>query len=208
MGPWDSATSKATKSKSGGGNAAGAVFGGLSELMDSSVKSNTNQDFKSRNADLFKFSDGQNDARKKLESAGFASGNPYAMIAAGVSAVGRQVDKATKDQYGIYKNKTGEFLDNSFDIGNGIEFFKDAFDGKVDAEGIGNQLSLGLIGKSTRQRKFLAKKKAFEYNRDMSQANQSKQQGAMIQNSLPKFKAPEYGLGVKSKFNGSSENFS
>jgi hypothetical protein len=192
----------------GGGGGAGALFGGLSQLMDSSVKSNTNEDFKSRNANMFKFDDGQNDARKKLESVGFASGNPYAMIAAGVSAVGRQVDKAAKDEYGLYKSKAGEFLDNSFDIGNGIEFFKDAFDGKVDAEGIGNQLSLGLIGKSTRQRKLLAKKKAFEYNRDMSQANQATQQGTMIQNSLPKFKAPEYGLGIKSKFNGSTENFS
>lgn len=208
MGPWTETEPKkkmSMKDLAGkdGGKGYGALGQGLTSFADSAVKDDINSDFKTRNAKAFEFGDKQHEVRKKAESAAFASGNPYAMIGAAVSATGRQVDKASKDEFGIYNNKFGEFADNSLDIGNGIEFWKSAANGKQDAEGWANQLSLGLIGKSTAQRDLIKKKKVWENENVFSDIENSNKVGAMIKNSTPGYSAPAYGrrgMKFKTKF--------
>jgi hypothetical protein len=205
MGPWNdedySGMSTKKKGNGGGFNAAG-LLAGAGSMANIEGGDSLNDDFKNRNKKLF-----SNDAnRKKLEQLGFQSGNVYGMAAAAVSAAGRQVDKAAKDEYGIYSNKAGEFFDNSFDWGNGIEFWKSAVDGKQDAEGWANQLSLGLIGKSTKQRELRRAKSVFENDKVMGSIDRNKTVGANFQNNLDSYKAPAYGragMKIKTMFNGS-----
>lgn len=203
MGPWNEQGFGATSSTSKKGqlNAKGllGMAGSAFSAMEGSDK--INQGFKERNRNLF-----TSDARRKqLESAGFQSGNVYGMIGAAVSAAGRQVDKASKDEFGMYKSKAGEFFDNSFDWGNGIEFWKDTLNGKVDGEGVMNQLSLGLIGKSRRQRELGKAKQVFEFENTARSAQSHKEAGSEFANSLGRYEAPAYGrkgMKIRTKFSG------
>lgn len=132
------------------------------------------------------------------------------VIGAGLKA-GQAVGKASQDEYGIYKSKSGEFFDKSFNPTEGIGGLKRMFD-EPTFDNVANQLSLGLVGKNTRQEELKHAKKVFEFDKTTRQAAQNAQAGAMMKNSLPVYQAPAYGkdglkLGAGKRFSSKFSNF-
>lgn len=159
----------------------GAIAAGAVSALDSAIPDEVNADFRTRNAKLFSFDDGANKVRKGLEGAALTSGNPYAMAAGAISAVGRQVDKAAKDEFGIYKSTGAAIADRILDpIGN----IQDLFGG-------------------VSQKELKHKKKVFHHENAFREIDKNARIGAGIKNSTPGFTAPAYGrrgMKFKTKF--------
>lgn len=109
----------------------------------------------------------------RYQQGGFAGNNPYLddfnKTQAGVSGavgtvgainpiigaalgIGQAVGHASKDEYGIYNSKGGEFMTNSFDPNTGIQNLRD-FSKDVSWDTALNQASLGLIGEGASQKR-------------------------------------------------------
>jgi hypothetical protein len=97
-------------------------------------------------------------------------------------SIGTGVDRATKDEFGIYGSGGGQVLDRILDpVGN----ITDLFTGGYDQE-----------GRKSKRRQF--------QNREVAGAiGQNRQTGNIVRNNLPKYTAPSYGkqgMKFKSKF--------
>lgn len=75
-------------------------------------------------------------------------------IIGGALKLGQGIGEQTTDEFGLYKNGTGEFIDNSFNPNTGIQNLKD-FSSKPTWSGAANQFSLGLFGTSASQERAL-----------------------------------------------------
>jgi hypothetical protein len=165
----------------------GSLINGAATATESSM-SNGNQEF----ASLYRKDEM---ATKKQVDAGIGAVGAipgWGQLVAGGLKAGQAVGKATKDEYGIYKNGASSFVDKMFDPNEGIGGLKRMFD-EPSFDNIANQLSMGIVGKNTRQEELKHDKKVFEFDK-MNSANSSNERaGTMLKNSLPVYQAPAYG---------------
>ncbi len=113
------------------------------------------------------------------------------IVGAGMK-IGQGIGKQTTDEFGIYKNKGSEIVDNIFNPTTHIQNIKDNFKNPT-ASGITNMLTLGAFGKSANQRRLEHLRDVFRYDQSMSKVAQNERMGAKIHNSLPSYQAPRYG---------------
>jgi hypothetical protein len=112
-------------------------------------------------------------------------------VAAGM-AIGDKIGGGTKDEFGIYKNKGSEVVSNIFSpttqVSNIMDNLRDP-----SWEGVANMATLGIVGKTGRQRELERLKKRYEFDVASRGASQNEQAGNVIKNSLPVYQAPRYG---------------
>lgn len=136
--------------------------------------------------------------------------NPLTQAIAGFSKLGRGIGRQTTDEYGIYKNKFSEGIDNSFNPERGVHqvssVFKDAFDGKgFDMNNLVNLGSMGFLGESSAQKEAKKMKNLFIKSNEINEMQQNQLIGNQISSAIPKYQAPVYGkngMKFKTKFSG------
>ena len=97
---------------------------------------------------------------------GISAINPLvggAVLAAG--AIGNAVGSQTVDEFGQYKSRTGNFLDENLNMTTGYQGVVRALKGKQTASGVVNKLTHGLLGKSDNQKEAEKGKAQFERDR-------------------------------------------
>jgi hypothetical protein len=113
----------------------------------------------------------------KLGSAGLASGNPYAMAAGAVLKGSNVLDKAFKDEDGMYRSKGAAVVAN---VVNPIALVKNVATGQLFNQG--------------KIRAELHKAKLFQrYDKDYNAISQNAAQGQQIRAGIPEYQAPAYG---------------
>lgn len=113
------------------------------------------------------------------------------IVGAGMK-LGQGIGKQTTDEYGLYKSKGAEVVDNVFNPSTHLQGWKDFFD-KPDAGQLVNNLTLGVFGSNRRQRELERLKRRYEFDKIMTGAAKNEQAGAAMSNSLPAYQAPRYG---------------
>ena len=161
----------------------GAVVSGVTNALVPKPTAR-NQKFFDANRDLEKQLDSElkiQDVRSKVTTATAAIPiiGPIAKLA---DSIGTGVDRATKDEFGIYKSGGGQVLDRILDpVGNITDFFT----GGYDQEG------------------RISKRNKFQNSELATKIGQERQTGSIVKNNLPQYKAPSYGrhgMKFKSKF--------
>lgn len=130
---------------------------------------------------------------------------PWGAAAAGVSKIAGKAFGA--DAYGDYKDdfggKTKKFLNRSLNIKEGVAGLMDTFK-RPTADNIKSQLSMGLWGKSEREKDGERLKKDMQIRKTNDMLTETEQLNTAARAGLSGFKAPAYGrkgLKFKSKFN-------
>lgn len=173
------------------GSIYGALYGVGSELTNNSQ---ANPDFASQSPSLQKAQ--RTEQTFNTAKSAVAAVPVIGTAIAGFASVGQAVGKTTTDQYGKYKSKGAEILDNNVnpltgvknvlsitgDIGNG---------GKFDWENVANFATSGLIGKTTAQKALEKEKSFFDMKKIVDKSMKNQQQGAL--NATANFKALPYG---------------
>lgn len=123
---------------------------------------------------------------------------PITQAIAGFSKLGRSIGKQTTDQYGLYKSKGSEMVDNVFNPAKGFAHsqstVKDIFNGGgFDMKNAVNLGTAGLFGKSALQRQAEKEKKLFQMKQSNDTLLKNATLGATLTNSAPKYQAPAYG---------------
>lgn len=113
------------------------------------------------------------------------------VISLGLKA-GSIIGDKTKDDYGIYSSKGGEYVNRAINPMEGAAGVRHALENPT-WNNIGNQLSGGLLGKDTRQEELKRLKKQYDYDVIKSKAAESDYNGAVLKNSIPVYQAPAYG---------------
>lgn len=166
----------------GGGALSGSLLASVSELINAGIAPHPkNLEFYSK-AKSLKTENAIEGVRGKLGTLAFSTGNPIAMAVAGGDMLGRAVDKAAKDDYGVYKSTFGGIADRVLDP-------------------IGDITDLFTPGSSQKKRR-IARDSYFQ-RKDTNEWASQKERGYRINNSLPSYQAPPYGrrgLKFKTKF--------
>lgn len=130
---------------------------------------------------------------------------PITQAIAGFSKLGRGIGRQTTNEYGIYKNKFSEMVDNSFNPERGltqsIGAVKDVFNGGgLDGQNLLNLGTMGILGQSSEQRKAKRMKTLYNLDKATQQMTQNEMLGKKIGNMIPAYQAPAYGRnGMKFK---------
>lgn len=136
----------------------------------------------------------------------------WGQLAAGASMAGRAIGKKTKDEFGMYKSKGSEVVNNAVNPVEGIKGFMDVVK-DPSLEGVANKLTLGLVGQTNEQRDLAHAKDVFQFDNVAQQGAENEKVGAMIKAATPVFQAPAYGKhGLKfpsgKKYSTKFSNFS
>jgi hypothetical protein len=171
------------------GQGANAMGGAMPEKQDPEAMAYMAQ----YNPEVLKQQQSANQTGEAVESA-VGSMGPWGAAIAGVS---KMAGKAFgPDAYGDYKDnaggKTKEFFNRSFNIKEGVAGLQDTFK-RPTADNIKSQLTLGLWGKSEREKDAEKMKRDMDVRKSSMAMSQSAMNGAIISNSIPKFSAPRYG---------------
>lgn len=167
-------------SGSGMGAAVGQGVGMASDIIS---PKKVNQKFMDQNSDVaaaLKKEMGINEVRANVMNSVAALG-PWGMVVSGADAISRTVDRASKDDFGVYKSKFGKVADRILDpVGNVMD----------------------VASGTTQQDKIDARTKFFNVQ-DTNVIAQNKKVGNIVKNTSPNYKAAAYGrqgIKFKSKF--------
>jgi hypothetical protein len=119
---------------------------------------------------------------------------PWGKAIAGVSKIAGKA--FGPDAYGDYDDTAGgkakNFFNRSLNMQEGVAGLMDTFK-RPTAGNIKSQLTLGLWGKSEREKDAEQFKRDIQTRKTNDMLSQNSQLGAMVKSSLPTFKAPAYG---------------
>lgn len=131
----------------------------------------------------------------------------FGPIGAAVSGVSQMAGKAFGMKEDGYKNTTSEFLDSSLNMKKGVRNLMDnssaLFRGRLTKDAALDQFSLGLLGKSTAEKKAEEEAAWKKWNRGVMATNENQLASNMAR--IPVATAPLYGkrglkLVMKTKF--------
>jgi hypothetical protein len=184
----------------------GSVYGAIGAIGDSLPAAKRNEEFMNSSIGRQAMSDGVSRGFDLGEKGLSSIPTPLTQAIAGFSKLGRGIGRQTTNEYGLYKSKFGEVVDNSFNpergVSHSINVAKDVFDGgKFDWSNALNLASNGLLGRSAQQRKLEQAKNIFLQQKDMATIETNEQLGRATM--APKFQAPAYGrkgLKIRTKF--------
>lgn len=179
------------------GNPFGMAAGIASGVSSSISPQKSNQDFMSRGfGDSLTKENKAEQARAKLEGVA-ANFGPVGAAVAGVSAVGRAVDNATKDEFGIYRSKGAMALDKVLDpVGN----IQDLVTADWKNFSFKNAVRGDAFGEQDARRK---ERDQYFNNLQAEQITANEALGAKLRASTPVYQAPaygRYGMKFKSRF--------
>jgi hypothetical protein len=143
----------------------GSLIGAAGQLVGSAVESK--QQFKET-----EFTEDLQKSRKEAKAALYGIGTAAAAvnpivggaIIAG-TAIGSAIGSQTQGEWGQYKSRSGNAIDEMVNPVTGYQGIKRALQGKQTASGALNKLTLGLFGKSDNQKDAEKGKRAYEAKR-------------------------------------------
>ena len=140
----------------------GSLIGAAGQLVGSAIESKQKMQDTEFTQDLQK---SRKEAKAALYGIGTAAAavNPIVggAIIAG-TAIGSAIGSQTQGEWGQYKSRSGNAIDEMVNPVTGYQGIKRALQGKQTASGAVNKLTLGLFGKSDNQKEAEKGKRAFE----------------------------------------------
>ena len=153
----------------------GSLIGTAGQLVGSAIESKQKMQDTEFTRDL---QSSRKEAKAALYGIGTAAAavNPIVggAIIAG-TAIGSAVGSQTQDEWGAYKSRSGNALDEMVNPVTGYQGIKRAIQGKQTSSGVVNKLTLGLFGKSDNQKEAEKGKREWELKRLRSIKEKSQQ---------------------------------
>lgn len=210
--PFDSEASSETdpwnrKPPSRGTWAGGAGVYGASKAFSSSMDQPINQDYYSKSNYFRSAIEKQKNIEKGIDAASTAAAavpGPGWAVAAGLQ-IGKGVGKATKDQYGIYKNRASQVVDNVVDPAKQVQSIENVFRHPGDTSNVINSLSMGIFGRDQSNTEAIKKRDLYVQQGITEAAGRAEVAGGNIRAGIGGYQAAPYGkkgmkLRMKTKY--------